>query len=103
MLPVIGTIDVPSGFPVEPNEIIASTILLIVGIAGLVFFAMLIMGGLKYLTAGGDEKAVTAARQTLTNAFIGLVIVAASFLVAQLIFTIFNINTFVQVINPPTP
>lgn len=103
MPPVIGTIDLPPGFKVEPNEIIASTILLVIAIAGLVFFVMLLMGGLRYLTAGGDEKSITAARQTLTNAFIGLIIVVASFVVAQIIFAVFNIDPLVQVINLPSP
>lgn len=101
MSPEIGTIDLPPGFKVQPNEIIASAILLLIGFAGLIFFIMLLMGGLRYLTAGGDEKAITAARQTLTNAFIGLIIVVSSFVVTQIIFAVFNIDTFVQVVNLP--
>jgi hypothetical protein len=96
--PVLGIIPVPAGFPTEPNAIIASAVNVLFALAGLVFFAMLLIGGLRYLTAGGDEKAVMAARQSLTNAFIGLVIVVAAFLVAQILFSVFGFGLLVNVI-----
>lgn len=96
--PVLGLIPVPAGFPTEPNQIIASAVTVIIGIAGLIFFIMLLFGGLRYLTAGGDEKSTMAARQTLTNAFIGLIIVVASFLIAQILFAVFGLDALVNVI-----
>jgi TRAP-type C4-dicarboxylate transport system permease small subunit len=45
----------------------------IMGLAGLVFFAMLIVGGFKYLTSGGDPKKAASASSTLTTAVIGVV------------------------------
>jgi hypothetical protein len=35
---------------------------------------MIIVGGIQYMTAGGDESKVKDASKTLTNAIIGLVI-----------------------------
>ena len=96
--PVIGRIGIPAAFPTEPNEIIASAITVIIGFTGLIFFIVFLLGGLRYLTAGGDEKATMAARQTLTNAFIGLVIVVASFLIAQILFAVFGLDALVNVI-----
>lgn len=82
------------------NTIIATGVQLIIAVAGLLFFAMLILGGLKFISSGGDEKATASARQSLTNAFIGLIIVIASFLVAQLVFTLFKVPG-VTVLTPP--
>ena len=55
----------------------------IFALGGLVGFAYIIIGGFKYLTAGGDEKAIMAAKQTLTWAVIGLLVVVASFLILK--------------------
>ena len=96
--PDLGTIAVPNAFPTNPSDIIASAVTVLLGFAGLIFFIVLLIGGLRYLTAGGDEKATMAARQTLTNAFIGLVIVVASFLIAQIMFAVFGLDALVNVI-----
>ena len=53
-------------------------------VAGLVFFAMIAWGGFRYLNAGGDPKAAGSARQTLTNAGIGLLIVAVSLFIIEI-------------------
>lgn len=87
----INTSFLPVGFPTNINEIIASLVQLLIAASGLLFFFMLIFGGLKYLTAGGDEKAVAAARGTLTQAFIGLVIIVAAFVLTSLLLTLFHV------------
>lgn len=80
------------------DQIITGVIQLALVAAGLLFFAMLIIGGLRYLTAGGDEKAVQEARRSLTNAFIGLIIIVAAFLIAELLFAVFGLESFIQVV-----
>jgi hypothetical protein len=95
----IGTIG-DLGITTNISSIIATGVQLIIAVAGLLFFFMLLLGGFKYISSGGDEKATASARQSLTSAFIGLIIVVASFLVAQLIFTLFKIPG-VTVLTPP--
>jgi TRAP-type C4-dicarboxylate transport system permease small subunit len=51
--------------------------------AALVFFAMLLWGGFRYLNAGGSPDNAEAARGTLTNAGIGLLIVVVSFVIIE--------------------
>ncbi|HSX58451.1 MAG TPA: pilin [Candidatus Saccharimonadales bacterium] len=93
----VGRINtVQLGVPTDINGIIASLVQLVYAVAGIVFFFMFIYGGLRYLLAGGDEKATMAARGTLTNAFIGLVIVVAAFVITQLLFSLFHINSFIR-------
>jgi len=53
--------------------------------AGLVFFAMTVWGGFRYLNAGGDPKEADSARRTLTNAGIGLLIVVVSFAIIEIL------------------
>lgn len=55
------------------------------GFAGIVLFILLIIGGFKYITSGGDPKAVEGARKTLTYAIAGLLVILLSYLVLVLI------------------
>ncbi len=68
----------------------------LLGLGGLVFFIMIVLGGIKYLTAGNDPKSVEGARKTLTYAIAGIVFVAVSFLILRFIevFTGVNVTEF---------
>ena len=45
-------------------------------VTGVIAIIMIIIGGLKYITSGGDSAGVNSAKNTLLYAVIGLVIVA---------------------------
>jgi len=49
--------------------------------AALVLFIMLIIGGFSYITSGGDPKKAEAAKNTLTYAIGGMVLLALAFLI----------------------
>lgn len=76
------------------GSIISGAISLVLVLVALVFFFILVVGGLKWVTSGGDEKKVGAARAQITNALIGLAIVFASWAIMTLINTVFGINVF---------
>jgi len=79
-------------------EVVFARILTVaVSLAVLALFIMLIVGGFKYLTSGGDQKATASAQQTLTFAVVGLVLLVLAFLVFRLIeqFTGVNVTNFV--------
>ena len=64
------------------NNLIAQIINIFSVIVGIIAVIMIIWGGLKFITAGGDSGRVTSARQTIIYALIGLIIVAlAQFIV----------------------
>ena len=67
----------------------------ILGLAGIALFLMLVVGGFKFITAGGDPKALDSARKTLTYAIAGMVLVASAFLILRFI----NVFTGVDVVN----
>jgi len=86
--------DIPT---IQGLECIFYNILqVIITIAGLAFLFMFISGGFKYLFSGSEQKAVASASSTLTNAFIGLIGVIASWLILKLIqdFTGINVTIF---------
>lgn len=58
------------------------------GILGALFLILVMYGGAQYMLAGGDMKKVESAKNTITNAIIGMLVVAASYAIAT-----FVINT----------
>ena len=62
------------------------------GFAGIVLFILLIVGGFKYITSGGDPKAVEGAKKTLTYAIGGLVVILVSYLILVLISNITGVD-----------
>jgi hypothetical protein len=56
-------------------------------IVGAVAVIMLIFGGFRYVTSGGKQESVTAAKNTIIYALIGLVIVAVAQIVVQFVLT----------------
>ncbi len=80
-----------NGFSVIDNlsHYISNIISLSLTVAGILFFGYLVIGGLQWLTAGSDTNKVEEAKKHLSNAVIGLAIVATSwavFLIADKFF-----------------
>ena len=70
------------------ETVFQSLVSAILGFAGITLFILLVVGGFKYITSGGDPKAVEGAKHTLTYAIMGLVVLLLSYLVLVLIKTI---------------
>lgn len=70
------------------------------GVAGVVFFFMLLVGGYQYLTAGGDKEAVQRATKRLTTSFVGIAIVFSLFALVFIIEALFGVSLLQ--INVPT-
>lgn len=64
----------------------------ILGFVGIAFFILLVIGGFKYITSGGDPKAVDGAKKTLTYAIGGLIAILLSYLILVLIKTITGVD-----------
>lgn len=58
------------------NSLLAKAVNIISAIVGVVAVIMIIVGGFKYITSGGDSNNVSGAKNTIIYAIIGLVIVA---------------------------
>jgi len=74
--------------------IVSGFIKLSLVIAAIVFFFILVVGGIQWIMSGGDKAATEAARGRITAALVGLVIVFAAWAIVALIQTFFGINIF---------
>ncbi|MCL5003909.1 MAG: hypothetical protein M1352_01405 [Patescibacteria group bacterium] len=82
--PVVGGVGTGMGFYclVSIAYKLYFSILILLGIG---LFAMLLYGGLRYLTSGGDEKAIQSAQKTMTAALMGFGLgIASVFLITVL-------------------
>lgn len=74
------------GDPAERvNAIISQVINIFSIIVGVVSVIMIIIGGLKYITSGGDSGNVTGAKNTILYAVVGLVIVALAQVIVRFV------------------
>ena len=78
------------------NQLFENILGVVLEIAAVVLFIMLLVGGFKYITAGGNPKMLESAKHTITYAIVGLVVAAGAFLVIEFIeqLTGANIRTF---------
>lgn len=67
------------------NNIIKTVINIFSLIVGIVAVIMIIIGGLKYITSGGDSGNVTGAKNTILYAIIGLVVVALAQIIVKFV------------------
>lgn len=74
------------------GELIKVLLQLAYFVAGLALFFNLVIGGIQWINAGGDEKAMSSARRRITNAVIGLIIVVAAAAITAIISQVFGIS-----------
>ena len=75
--------------------LIANVIRAVVSLGAVALFVMLLAGGFNFLFSGGEQKKLEAARGTVTQAIIGIVIMSVAYLIIKTIelFTGVNITT----------
>lgn len=83
-------------------SIISALVVLVLVIAALVFFFMLVLGGIRYITSGGDKGSTEAARSQITAALIGLVIVFSAWAIINLVKLFFGVDILSLNILPAT-
>jgi hypothetical protein len=67
------------------NNIITLVINIFSGIVGVVAVIMIIYGGFKYITSGGDSGNIGAAKNTILFAIVGLIIVALAQIIVRFV------------------
>jgi hypothetical protein len=78
---------------------ISKAIQLLVGVAAILLFVFLVWGGIQWLTSGGDKTNVEAARNRITNALIGLAIVALAWALQALLTNLFGLGSIENTLN----
>ncbi len=81
-------------FSQQATETSAATIVglvisVLLSILGVIFLVLTILAGYKWMTAGGNEKAIGEAKDSITRAVIGIVIVVSSYAIWTFIKTTF--------------
>ena len=92
VLAIEADIDVGRGYATNFSTLFSSLLNVVMLIAALLVFAFLIMGGIEWITSGGDKGKAESARNKLTAAVIGLVVIAASYAILTLILQFLGFN-----------
>lgn len=77
-------VQAPTGFATSFSGLINGVLSFIMVIGALLVFFYLILGGIEWITSGGDKGKTEGARNKITAAIIGLIILAASYAILQL-------------------
>ncbi len=73
------------GLGMDLNQLISWFYYFIVGISGFAAFVMLVWGGFDWLTSAGSPSKITEAKDKISSALVGLLLILASFLILQVI------------------
>jgi hypothetical protein len=80
-----GNVEVKSNSFAQILETVISAFLSLLGI---IFLVLIIYAGFGWMTAQGDEEKVTKAKDTLTRAIIGLIIIIAAYSITYFVFSV---------------
>lgn len=81
----LGQVEIPDqGYASDIGAIISSMLNLVMLIAAILVFMYLIWGGIEWITSGGDKPKTENARNKITAAIVGLIVLAASYALLQL-------------------
>lgn len=78
----------------DVGQLITSFVGLALLLSALLVFGYLVIGGVQWITSGGDKGKTESARNKITAALVGLAIVASSYALMQIIGFFFGINIF---------
>lgn len=84
---LIGSVTNPLG-PSGPAtfwDVVSSGLNIIIPLTGIMFVGMFVYAGITYIISAGDMNKVKGAQAMMTNALIGIVIVAFAFVVQALV------------------
>ena len=69
-------------------------------IGALIFFFVMVVGAIQWITSGGDKNAIEGARGKLLNAITGIIILFAVFAIVKVIENFFGIHILSLDIGP---
>jgi len=83
-----GTTCKPSAVPTDIREAIMNVTNWILGFIAIIATLVIIYGGVQYLTAGGNEDNVAAAKKTISYGIIGIVIAGLAYAMVIVVSTV---------------
>lgn len=98
------TIKQPANIKIsELGALLSAAVGALLIIAALLAFFFLILGGIQWITSGGDKTGMEAARNKITHAIVGLVIVGAAWAIMILIQNFLGVTIIGGALNFPKP
>ena len=76
------------------GDIVSALIDYVFAASGLIILVFFVVGGIEFLTSGGDPKKTESAKGKLTGAIVGFVIIFISFWLVQIIGRVLDIDVF---------
>ena len=95
----ISEIKTGSGYATDAGALISFILRLVLAIGALLVFAYLILGGIEYITSGGEKGKTESARNKITSAVVGLIILAASWAILNLALRFLGLTDLTNAIN----
>lgn len=96
-------ISPPAGFKItEIGKLIQAGYGFLLIVAGLLAFAFLILGGIQWITSGGDKAGLEGARNKIIHAIVGLIVVFSAWAITLLVQQFIG-YTILGNIQIPTP
>lgn len=80
----LGDVRPQKGYATNIGTLLSSLLNLVMIIAAILVFLYLVWGGIEWITSGGDKSKTEGARNKITAAVVGLIVLAASYAVLQL-------------------
>ncbi len=78
----------PTGVPTDIRQAVMNVTNWILGFIAIIATLVIIYGGVQYLTAGGNEDAVGAAKKTISYGIIGVVIAGLAYAMVIVVSTV---------------
>lgn len=98
------TINQPSNIKItDVGQLISAAVGLLLILAALLAFFYLILGGIQWITSGGDKAGMEAARNKITHAIVGLIIVGAAWAIMLLVQNFLGVSIIGGTLNFPKP
>lgn len=98
------TIPQPGNIKIgDVGQLISALVGTLLIIAALLAFFFLILGGIQWITSGGDKAGMEAARNKITHAIVGLIIVGAAWAIMILVQNFLGVSIIGGTLNFPKP
>lgn len=74
------------------SEFVTRMVSVVFVVGAVAFMFMFVLGGVKWITAGGDKGSIESARTQITQAITGLIVLFGVYALARLMKTVFGIE-----------
>ena len=74
------------------EKLISNTLVVLTAVAGIAFTIYFLLGGLNWITAGGDKGKIDKAKGMMSNGAIGIIIIAVSYSIVWIVGKALGLN-----------